>query len=1098
MRTPVFLALGALLSSGVITAQTSGIQGVVTDPSKALVPGAAVTITNLDTSVASRVITNDQGFYLAPLLAAGRYGVECSAQGFAVQKLNEIRLEVGQTARFDFELKTGAVVESIQVSASAVLINSETSEVGQVIDSKRILEMPLNGRNYLQLALFTAGVEPGGGIGTGARGRDEGQFAAVGMQMAQNNVLLDGNDNSSRTSGGPLGFEAQQVKPPVDAVSEFKVVTNNMSAEYGYRAGAKVLVSTKSGTNTFHGSVYEFLRNEKLDGANFFANRSGATKPTYRQNQFGATLGGPAIRNKTFFFGSYQGTRIRTGQSYISTVPSDDILVRGDFSRQPANIRNVFDPLTQTGSGTAVKRQPFSANVIPASRWDPVVKRILGFYPKPNINGVDANAPSNYYYGPSDADDAGQYDFRGDHNFNDKHRFFARYSLRDQLRAQNGTLPYPAMGGQGQTVDLKGHNIASALSSAFTPTLFNELRYGFSQFDTRFDIPFTQNLNKDLGIKNAPGDSMGDGLDHGWTRFSPGNYSEIGARSFWPNVNNLANYNIADSLVWQKGKHTLKSGAELRRSNVYRDAARFRRGQFAFNGNFTSESPNVGSSRANTGNGMADMLLGYVSGGNYGNNQGESIDNWYYGFFVQDDFKLTSRLTLNAGLRYEIFNKATFPGASKQSISRYLYAGVNVAARSDERFVYPGGNGDCGCRNDHNNWAPRLGLAYSLNGKTVIRAGGGIFYGEPNSLSTENANFRSGPPKSADIALQTTPDNTTYFVKDGFPAFSNTVVQRGVTVYVFPDFRPTLYAAQWYLDLQRNLPLDTLLTVGYIGTKGTHLHNITNVNLPQTPSATVPANQRYARPEFSNVSLHQNDQNSSYNSFTAKAEKRFSRGLTFLGAFTWSHNIDTGNEDLFDGGAGAVTPWNMRYERSSSSLDRRFGFVMSAVYELPFGKGRRLLTSGPASAVFGRWQVGGLFSRYTGLPSGHSINVNNQNLGGAVRGDWLREPNLPSGQRTIDRWFDTGFVIPSAPGVTSNSGRNLIRAPGRVNMDLSIARDFAMPWEHHQVQFRFESFNLANHANFGAPNGAVGSANAGRITAAEDPRRIQFALKYVF
>ena len=1092
------LLLPLVLGAALLPAQNSAIQGVVTDASSSVVPNATVTITNLDTAVASRATTNTQGLYLFPLLNPGRFKVECSAQGFASQQMPEVRLEVGQTALLDFELKPGALVETINVSASAILINSETSEVGQVIDSKRILEMPLNGRNYLQLALFTAGVQPGGGIGTGARGRDEGQFSAVGLQMAQNNVLLDGNDNSSRTSGGPLGFEAQQVKPPVDAVAEFKVVTNNMSAEYGYRSGAKVIVSTKSGSNDFHGSAYEFLRNEKLDGTNFFANRSGARKPTYRQNQYGATLGGPVIKNRTFFFGSYQGTRIRTGQSYISTVPSSDIVLRGDFSKQPAVRRNIFDPLTQTGTGASAKRTQFPGNIIPQSRWEPIAKTLINLYPRANVSGVDENAANNHYYGPSDSDDADQYDFRADHSFSDKHRFFARYSLRDQFRNQNGTLPYPVMGGQGQTVDLKAHNIASALSSVLTPTLFNELRYGFSEFDTRFDIPFTENMNSQFGIKNAPGDKFGDGLDHGWTLNSPSGFAQLGARGFWPNVNNLTNYMIQDSLVWQKGKHTLKFGGEIRRSNVYRDAARYRRGVWNFSGAFTSEFPNNGASRSNTGNGLADMLLGYISGGNYGNNQGEDIDNWYYAFFVQDDFKLSSRLTLNLGLRYEVFRKATYPGVADQSVSRYLYEGINVPTAAAEKFVYPSADKDCGCSNDLNNWAPRIGLAYSITPKTVLRAGAGLFFGEANSLSTENANFRSGPPKSADIAIQTTPEKTTYFMKDGFPDFNNTVVQKGVTVYVFPDFRPTLYVGQWYFDLQRTLPWDTLLTVGYIGTKGTNIHNIRNINQPITPSATVAANQRLFRPQFSNVSLHENSLNSSYNAMTAKLEKRFSKGLTLLTSFTWAHNIDQGNEDLFDAGGGTVTPWDMSLERASSSLDRRLGYMLSAVYEIPLGKGHSYFTSGLGDAIFGGWQVGGLFSRYTGMPVPHTINVNNQNLGGAVRGDWVRSPELPASQRTIDHWFDTGFVTASAPGVISNAGRNLVRAPGRTNLDFMMARNFPMPWEGHQVQFRFESFNFTNTANFGAPNAGVGGVNAGKITAAEDPRRIQFALKYVF
>jgi hypothetical protein len=1102
MLTRIFFLV--FVSTTSLLAQNANLQGNVTDASRATVPGATVSLTNIDTGVALTVATGEEGRYLFASLIPGRYRIECSAPGFAPRVAPEIRLEVGQTARLDFELQPGTISESIEVSATAVLINSETTEVGQVIDGKRILEMPLNGRNYLQLAQFTAGALPGGGAGTGARGRGEGQFAAVGMQMAQNNVLLDGNDNSSRTSGGPLGFEAQQVKPPVDAIAEFKVVTNNMSAEYGYRAGAKVIVTSRSGTNELHGSAYEFLRNEKLDGANFFANRAGSAKPTYRQNQFGVSLGGPVVipklydgRNRTFFFGSYQGTRIRFGRAYVSTVPSRDIIERFDFNRQPVQRNRIFDPLTITGTGAAAVRTQFPNNIVPLTRVDPVVAQVIKLYPASNIAGRD-DLPNNYFFSPSDADDGGQYDFRGDHNFSDKHRFFIRYSLRDQFKNEPGTLPFPATGGQGQTVDIRAHNISTAISSSITPTIFNEFRVGISRFNTVFDIPFTENLNKEFGIRNAPGDDFGDGEDYGMTRFSPGGFAEVGARSFWPNRNNLHNTMFTNSTVILKGRHTIKFGGEYRHQTVFRNAARFRRGQFGFSGQFTAQNPNVGSSRANTGNGMADMLLGWVSGGTYGNNQGEEVFAPYYGLFIQDDIKISSKLTLNIGLRWEMFALGTFPDPDQQTVSRWLMAGLNVPNLADERMVFPTSASDNGGRNDTNNWAPRLGLAWSLNDKTVIRTGAGVFYGEPNSLSTDGANFRSGAPRHSEIALQTNFMTTNFFVREGFPAFDNTTIRPNVAAYVFPDRRDNLAAYQWFFDLQRTLPFDTLVTLGYAGTRGINLFAGRNVNLPFTPSANVPANQRLIRPQFSSVQNHETMLHSSYNAFTAKAEKRFSKGLTFLTSFTYSKNIDQGNEDLFDGGQGAQTPYNMRIERGRSNLDRTLGFISSVVYELPFGKGRSYLQSGPASWILGGWQIGAIVSAYSGFPIPHSINVNNQNLGGSVRGDWVRSPNLPNSERTIDRWFDTGFVVASAPGVMSNAGRNLIDSPGIKNLDAMVARDFNMPWEGHQVQFRFESFNFTNTANFGRPNTTVGAPAVGLITTAADPRRIQFALKYVF
>jgi hypothetical protein len=899
--------------------QIAGVQGVVTDSSGAAIPGATVTITNTGTGITNTATTGPVGRYQFPSLNPGLYRMECSTAGFATQQISQFRLEVNQIARLDFELNPGAVTETVDVSASAVLLNSETTEVGQVIDEKRILEMPLNGRNYLQLAQFTVGALPGGGLGVGARGREEGQFAVVGMQMAQNNVLLDGTDNSSRTSGGPLGFQAQQVKPPVDAVGEFKVVTNNVSAEYGYRAGAKTIVTTKSGTNELHGSLYEFFRNEKLDGANFFANRAGNEKPTYRQNQFGASIGGPVFipklydgRNRTFFFASYQGTRIREGQSYVTSVPSRDIVERRDFNNQPAVRNRIYDPLTTVGSGAAATRTQFVNNIIPINRVDPVSAAVMALYPASNIGGRD-NLPNNHFFSPSNADDAEQFDFRGDHNFNDAHRFMIRYSLRDQFADQPGILPFPALGGQGQTVDLKGHNLATSLSSTLAPTVLNEFRVGWSQFDTAFDVPESENRNTQLGIQNAPIETYAPGTMRGMTRFAPAGFAQVGTRSFWPNVNNLGNTMFTNSTTILAGRHTIKFGGEYRRQTVFRDATRFGRGVFNFDTRFTAQNPNLGASRGNSGNGAATMLLGWASGGNYGNNQGEEVLVPYYGIFFQDDIKVTNRLTLNLGLRYELFPLATFPDAANQQIARWLVAPNNVASLSDERLVFPDSSSDRGGQTDRNNFAPRVGLAWNLFDKTVIRTGAGIFYGEPNSLSTEGANFRSSAPRHTEIPLQTNFVSTDFFVQEGFPQFDNSEIRRGVNMFAFPELRQNLMAYQWFFDIQQTLPGDVLLTVGYAGTKSQNLFAGRNINLPFTPSATVNANQRFIRPQFSNVTFHDTMNHASYNAFTLKAEKRFTGGFTFLSSFTYSKNIDQGNEDLFDGGQGAATPHNLSW-----------------------------------------------------------------------------------------------------------------------------------------------------------------------------------------
>ena len=1101
MKRAIILTLLMCLLCLPAFAQVTGVatlQGVITDNANAVLSNAEITVTNLDTGVAVKALTNEAGLYRVAALNPGRYSVEAKANGFAAARVNETRLEVGQTARLDFDLKVGGVSETVEVAAQATLLNSETTDVGQVIDGKRIVEMPLNGRNYLQLAQLTAGVLPAGN----SRTSDEGGFLAFGQHTYQNNVLLDGADNSSRGSGGPLGFEAQAVKPPVDAVSEFKVLTNNTSAEFGYSTGAKVIVTTKGGTNEFHGSAYEFLRNDAFDATNFFANRSGATKPVFKQNQFGGAIGGPVIRNKAFFFFSYQGTRRRIGQTFISTVPSRDIKERGDFSKQPAIRRNIYDPATLTGTGANAVKQQFPGNILPLNRWDPVAAALIKLYPDPNIAGREHDT-LNYFFSPNATDDANQYDWRGDYNFSEKHRFYARYSKRNQNKLDPGPLPITADGGLWTTTFLPGHNAAANLNSTFGATMTNELRFGITHFPTRFDIPYTENLNPQFGIRNAPGDKLGDGQDHGWSRFTPSGYAEVGARSFWPHNNKLDNFMLADSLAWQLNKHTLKFGAEYRRVKIFRISSRFRRGQFSFSGVYTSERPNDPASRASTGNGLADFLLGQVAGGMYGHSQGEDAVAPYYAGFVQDDWKITPNLTLNAGLRWEATLGSFHPNAEKQAVARYWlpeFYGTSLP----EGVYFPKDARDCGCNNDYNNLAPRLGLAWKLNEQTVIRAGAGIYYAQPDGLDTQFSSFFAGPPRAPEITFQANVITPVALIRNGFPDLAvGTTIPNNSTIELAYIDHLTAYSQQWFLDVQRNLPLDIVLTLGYAGAGTRHLFTSRNINSPLTPDATVLANnRRRLRTNFNAIMLRENSSSANYNSLTVKAERRFTQGFTLLSSFTWSHNIDFVGELLNNG--ETVSPsrdhYNQDAERASSNQDRRRAWVTSYVYELPFGKGKRWLSSGPGAWVLGGWQMGGILSFLSGRPLSHTVNVNRQNNNGQVRGNWVRNPNLPSGERTIDRWFDTGFAEPTPAGVgqVGNAGRNLIIGPGVKNFDFLLSRSFAMPFEGHYLQFRFESFNFTNTPAFGNPNTAVGTVNAGQINSAGDPRRIQFALKYVF
>jgi hypothetical protein len=1096
----------AIVLATLAFAQSSGIQGVISDPSGAGVPDVAVTITNTATGVVTSVRSNETGFYSAPFLPLGTYRIGAEKTGFSQVSRDNLTLNVDQIARVDFTLKIGAVAETVEVTAAAALLESETTTMGQVIENKRIVEMPLNLRNYLELAKLSAGVLPARTLGRGARtaGEDntEGGFIALGQRAYQTNVLLDGVDNSSRASGGPLGFQSQATKPPVDAIGEFKVVTNNNSAEYGYRMGGKVVVSTKSGSNELHGTLYEFLRNEKFDGSNFFANRSGAQKPTLRQNQFGGTIGGPVLKNRTFYFFSYQGTRIRRGKSFTSTVPSMEAR-SGDVSREGTNRNRIFDPLTTTGTGATATRQPFANNIVPASRFDPIAKQIVDLYPLPNIAGREYQ-PNNFFFAPSDRDTSNQYDLRVDHNFTDRDRTFFRWSIRRDDKLQNGPLPESAFaGGLGQTVILPSDNVMGSWTRSITPSIYNEARFGFSHYPTRFDILQTENLNQKFGIKGAPGDTFTDGLDHGIARFTPNGYNEIGSRSFWPNRNWLDNLQFNDNVLIQRGSHMIKTGVEWRRADIFREAQRFRRGLFNFSKVFTAEQPNNATSRTQTGNGLADMLLGWSNSTTVGNQLSEDAISPYWGLYVQDDWKISRRLTMNIGLRWELFQSPYFPEGvpvGPLGVSRFLTE-FNVA-RTDPRyetFQRPVDGRDCGCKEDLNNFAPRLGLAFKLTEKTVIRSGIGIFYGEADYITSESARWINQTPDFTEVITNSNNIVPAAIVRDGFtpvtlPARAPVT---GTNLEVSRDEYPNQYTSQWFFDVQRELPGDILFSAGYQGAKATHLYQGRNIN-NGGPHPSIPENQRRVRPQWNSITLRDPAYHSSYNAFVAKGEKRFSKGLTFIASYTWSHNIDQGNESLDEGLGGRADQYNLQNERGNSSLDRRHSFVSSFTYELPFGRGRGIGANwGRAlDSVLGGWQLGGILSLRTGFPFDVSYPGDTQNSGTANRGNRIGSGKLDN--PTIDKWFDESAFVAAAPGVYGNNGRNVLYGPGSRNFDFILGKRFLLPMEGHALQFRFESFNFTNTPTFGQPAGGLRALATATITDADEPRRIQFALKYSF
>jgi hypothetical protein len=968
--------------------------------------------------------------------------------------------------------------------------------------------------------------------------------------MDQTAILVDGVDNASRTVQGPLITQAQTMKPAVEAISQFKVVTNNVSAEYGYKAGAQVLVSTKGGTNEFHGSLYEFHRNNAVAANSFMFNRDSprdpdtneiiTPRPPFIRNQFGGTIGGPIIKDKTFFFGSIQATRVREGgDSFLQSVPSADAR-NGDFSNE-ANIGNghpnIYDPLTLTGTGANAIRTQFPNNIVPANRMDPVYVKYLSIIPLPNVPGREYDS-LNYFWVQQNSADGEVYDARIDHNFSDNHRTFFRYSYRHDKSVNGAQMEFPARA--DNYVRFLGHQVAANYNATLNPRMTNELRGGFTHFPAYRDDNHTENLNQKFGLQGAAVDQYPDLASYkngvAFTFFGS-RYGFVGGGSGGGNNKTvLDTYYLAENFLMELQKHSLRFGGEYRRWRSNRKQGNLF-GTLNFDGRFTSEKPNVAASRNSTGNPMADALLGWTSGTQNGVQQGEDIYNPFWGIYIQDDWRITPRLTLNFGLRWELYGqphvaridpttpvaKPTFIGDLGDETSPTL----NVVF---DKWVFPTGVGDCGCILDKKNFAPRLGIAYRIFKDTIIRAGGGLYYSENGTVQLESTRFNVGGPNV--VALSTTEgyETSDVHVVDGFPALSveggDVNVLPGPNVTLSPDFLSTISSGQWFLDIQHQLPWDVLLTLGYNGQAQSHLPWWNrNVIAPLEPSTVawnntarlrslLPADM-HTNARIVGILINDNNLSANYNALTAKAEKRFSRGLSFLSSFTWSKALDYGVSSLNERGEGVGAArggqppsqyfkdiW-MNY--GPSGLSRDFVYNASFLYELPAGSTKGHLRSGPLSWVLGDWQMGGIFSLQTGPWLSHTMNPNYANTYGPYRGDLVGEVNLPKDQRDSMRWFNDSALVPGTEGEFGNAGRGLIQAPGWKNIDFLMSKNFPMPFEGHHLQFRFEAFNLTNNAHLGAPSInatltqiVIGNSASTRILRAGPPRQIQFALKYVF
>jgi hypothetical protein len=957
---------------------------------------------------------------------------------------------------------------------------------------------------------------------TGSKDAKTGGFSVNRLRPYQNTYLLDGVDNDNRQAGLTGGVD-YVIGPPPDAVGEFKLQTNNMSTEFGTSAGAVMNVTIKSGTNQLHGDVFEFVRNSDFDAKNFFDSPT-APIPAYRLNQFGGTAGGPVYipglydgRNKTFFFADYQGTRIHQGLTDVNTVPPM-AWREGNF----AGFQQIFDPTTTTVVNGVATRQPFPGNQI-LSGFDPAAVAMLKLIPLPNLPGSvgPSGVANNYLYDPVLTDDINQFDVRFDRRFSDKDTGFLRFSFQNEPELRPPALPIGDANFRNGVFVQQSRQAVATYTRIFTPRTINEFRAAYTYnylAEQIFDYAKNGNVNEaaQLGIPGIPFASAA-WPNGGTPAFFVSGLSSFGNGWAQPTIDGSTVFEFIDILSMVRGPHTLKVGAELYpRMNIPFLQPQWPRGGFTFNGDSTRDPNNLGS----TGLGAASFLLGNLSQAQISDGVYDTFQQPGYTFFVQDDFKVTKKLTLNLGLRYQFndhpmekhnalanFDLATgaldIVKGRNDPLPAYFDSADIPVNRNAPRSLVP---------NQHLNFAPRAGFAYNIFPKTVVRGGYGIFWTffEAGPLSSpnmgENQPFYQVLTYSEDSVTQ--PNPIVSQLSSGFPANALSTGEPGAPQGLFaldPHFRNP-YEQVWNFGVQQELGGGLVWDIEYAGSKGTALYEFRNSN-QASPTADPNLSLDSRRPYpfmHDDPSLWCSCGSSIYHALQTKLEKRFSNGLSFLAAYTYSKTIDEQSEaSLGEGSGQAGFRWknDPGWERGPADFDARHRFAFSYSYELPVGHGKRFAgsLSPAANAVLGGWQLVGADAFQTGLPLSVFSSVNESNSDGDSRPDVVLSIPLKPGEQGPNEWYNpTHFEYP-APGAFGNSGRDILAGPGLVELDFSLFKNFRIS-ERFRLEFRSEFFNIVNHPNF--QGNSIGDtfdlAGAGQLTAANPSRQIQFALKLYY
>jgi hypothetical protein len=1060
---------------------TGSFTGSVTDPSGAVVPRVRVVAANIESGRTWTTETNEAGIYNLTALPPATYRVTAEAQGFKRIATNDIKLEVNQVARLDITLEVGAVAETVVVQGLAPVLQTENTQLGSVITGNTTTNLPLNGRNFAQLTLLAPGVVTYNLSGFTEGSRGGGQPLVNGNRAQANNYRLDGVDaNESQDNG--IAYA-----PNVDAIQEFKLITTNPPAEYGNAMGAIVNTSMKSGTNEFHGVVFDFLRNDKLDSNSWFGNATRQPRPHFSQNTFGGTFGGPIRRNRLFFFTDYQGWRRGKGTTASVRTVIPAAWREGDFSSLSKQLYNPFSQVAVVGANgqTTYVREPFPNNRIPQNLINPVARNLFSnpdIYPLPlfaqnanNWNGVGHTGVND-----NQGDVKLDYYVTGKDQLNGRLSIGQRESLVADAMRVNPTQP----------VSTPTRSAMINWTRTISPAVINEARIGFNRLHETSVVQDTGgigNFAESIGIPG--GNNAGPGLPS----ISFGDATAIGNRgSISVASSNIFQY--GDSLSMSRGRHFFKTGFELLRyqQNRYYGSNNGVFGFFDFNGAYTQQ---IGVS--NTGSGVADFLLGYPSsvGRSVSAPWGHRSTRW--GAFFQDDFKLRPNLTLNLGLRYEYVTPYVEVNDRQANFDMRTGAELFAGRDGNSRALYePYKNG----------WQPRFGLAWTpsqFQGRAVIR----VAYGILNYLESTGTNRRlpMNPPFVYDFLAV----NDNRFlgppITAGFPAPAPNSQPSG-SLRVFPEVLKPAFIQQWNVTIEYQLTNNLTASVGYVGQDATHLM-LSNRYYSQAVIGSGPVQQRRRSygvlPLATEIVVTDPVLKQNYQGMQASVRKRLSGGLEMTAAYTWSHAMsdNAGFYGTSVGNSANMQDYgNRRAEWGPAAMDVRHNFISSFNYDLPFGRGKHFLTAAPGivNAFLGGWVTSGVLTLRTGLPLTINESVDISNTGSiAPRPNAVANGNLPGDERTPDRWFQTSAYQLQAPNTFGNAGTGTVRNPGIRNFDFGLQKRFYVA-EKKYIEFRAETFNLTNTPLFTSVGRTLGTSTFGKITAAEAEREVQFVLKFYF